>query len=128
MVELIFLNGVCPNKRKVLPADAGSERTECSPLRELLEITLSLCDDRIANVRLNVGRMLANVMNAFDEEEMIFIKETLLAQIGNEENREGGQDRDVLYFATKCVERIQRRLDEISLTPQQEDSLTRCLV
>lgn len=128
MVELILMNGVCPNKRKVLPADAGSERIESSPLRELLEITLSLSDDRIANVRLNVGRMLSNVMNAFDDEEMIFIKEALLAQIEKEEIREGGIDRDVIYFAKQCVERIRKRLDEFSLSTSQDDSMTRCLV
>ena len=62
MVEIILLNGACPSKWKHLESDEA-EQKESSPINELITIALSLCGDRIANVRLNVGRVLETVLH-----------------------------------------------------------------
>ena len=107
MVEVILLNDVCPAKWKDEAANAEGKNT---PLRELLKLTLSLADDRIANVRLNVGRVLCSVIHVFAEDECRVIKYALLQQLKKEKTVEGRQDRDVNYFATKCLERVRSKI------------------
>jgi HEAT repeat protein len=102
MVEVILMNGVCPNKWKDEEANADGKN---SPLRELLKVTLSLAEDRIANVRLNVGKVLGTVIHVFGEEECRVIKYALLQQVKKERASDTRQDRDVLYFAEKCLEK-----------------------
>lgn len=102
MVEVILLNGVCPSRWKQEEANAEGKN---SPLRELLKVTLSLAEDKIANVRLNVGKVLGTVIHVFGDEECRVIKYALLQQIKKERASEARQDRDVLYFATRCLEK-----------------------
>ena len=103
MVEMVLINNVCPTKWKDESANAEGKNT---PLRELLKLTLSLADDRIANVRLNVGRVLGKVIHVFGEDECRVIKYALLQQLKKEKSIEGRQDRDVNYYAAKCLERV----------------------
>jgi hypothetical protein len=79
-----------------------------SPVRELAAIALSLTNDRIANVRLNVGRSLETVLHVFEEEEVSFIQEVLTVQLDSERRREGGGDNDVLFFAQRCLQRCKK--------------------
>lgn len=107
MVEVILLNDVCPARWKDEAANAEGKNT---PLRELLKLTLSLSDDRIANVRLNVGRVLGTVIHVFGEDECRVIKYALLQQLKKEKSTEGRQDRDVNYFATKCLDKVRLKM------------------
>jgi hypothetical protein len=109
MVEVVFLNGVCPNKwyksrRRDQPTN--------TPSRELVNIALSLDSDRIANVRLNVGRILESCMHVFEERDILHIIGTLTKQIENEKCREGGGDVDVMYFASRCIKRAEAIIEE----------------
>lgn len=102
MVEVVLINGVCPSRWKDEEKNAEGKN---SPLRELLKVTLSLAEDRIANVRLNVGKVLGTVIHVFGEEECRVIKYALLQQVKKERASDTRQDRDVLYFAEKCLEK-----------------------
>ena len=115
MVEVILLNGVCPNKWYSTPT--GQEHLADSPTRELVTIALSLTTDSIANVRLNVGRILETVIHVFEEQDIEFIKVVLLEQIESEKEKEGGGDRDVVYFSNRCVHRAQVVLNERAQGP-----------
>jgi len=101
MVEVVLLSGACPT------AWHGNEgvaaRLTDSPIRELAAIALSLTTDKIANVRLNVGRTLENVLHVFEDRELSFIREVLNVQLQQEQ--EGAADRDVLYFAKRCKQK-----------------------
>lgn len=108
MVEVILINNVCPTKWKDEEANAEGKN---SPLRELLKVTLSLAEDRIANVRLNVGKVLGTVIHVFGEEECRVIKYALLQQVKKERASDARRDRDVLYFATKCLEKCRSKPD-----------------
>eukprot|EP00934_Nitzschia_sp_Nitz4_P006150 Nitzschia sp. Nitz4//scaffold300_size22576//527//2643//NITZ4_008541-RA/size22576-processed-gene-0.19-mRNA-1//1//CDS//3329546976//6140//frame0 len=116
MVEVILLNGVCPTKWKDEEANADGKN---SPLRELLRVTLSLAEDKIANVRLNVGKVLGTVVHVFGEEECRVIKYALLQQMKHENATETRQDRDVIFFATKCLDKCRIKLD-----PEANESFT----
>jgi hypothetical protein len=123
MVEVILLNDVCPARWKDESANAEGKNT---PLRELLKVTLSLADDRIANVRLNVGRVLGSVIHVFGEDECRVIKYALLQQLKKEKSVDGRQDRDVNYYATKCLDKVRNRIhperDAASETERSETS------
>ena len=108
MVEVILLNDVCPAKWQDEHANAKGRN---SPLRELLKVTLSRAEDRIANVRLNVGKVLGTVVHVFGEEECRVIKYALLQQLKKERQSNERQDRDVVYFANKCLEKCRAKLD-----------------
>jgi hypothetical protein len=120
MVEVILLNDVCPAKWKDEAANAEGKNT---PLRELLKLTLSLSDDRIANVRLNVGRVLCSVIHVFAEDECRVIKYAMLQQLKKEKTIEGRQDRDVNYFATKCLDKVRSKIHgELNSEPENSES------
>jgi hypothetical protein len=108
MVEVILINNVCPTKWKDESANTEGKNT---PVRELLKLTLSLADDPIANVRLNVGRILGKVIHVFGEDECRVIKYALLQQMKKEKSVDSRQDRDVNYFATKCLDRVRYKFD-----------------
>lgn len=112
MIEVVLLNGACPSKWK--GSETDQERLTDSPMRELAAIALSLTSDRIANVRLNVGRILEAVLHDFEDAELSFIREVLLQQMEEEKEREGGGDRDVLFFAKRCVDRASTIIEETS--------------
>ncbi len=107
MVEVILINNVCPAKWKDESANAEGKNT---PLRELLKLTLSLADDQIANVRLNVGRVLSSVISVFGEDECRVIKYAMLQQMKKEKSDEKRRDRDVNFYATKCLERVRHKV------------------
>jgi HEAT repeat protein len=109
MVEVILMNGVCPAKWKDEEANASGKNT---PLRELLKVTLSLATDNIPNVRLNVGRALLNVLHIFDEEECRVIKYALLQQMKAEKAKGDHTDRDVIFYGTKCLQKVRHRLEQ----------------
>ncbi|GFH57318.1 hypothetical protein CTEN210_13794 [Chaetoceros tenuissimus] len=84
--------------------------------RKTLEVASKLANDKIVNVRLNVGRMFGNILHCLSsDDDLEFIITTLETQI--EFERVNGGDRDVIYFARKSIsqakERISR-LDEVS--------------
>mmetsp|Transcript_30134 Transcript_30134/g.64594 ORF Transcript_30134/g.64594 Transcript_30134/m.64594 type:complete len:194 (+) Transcript_30134:2-583(+) len=106
MVEVILINNVCPSKWKDESANAEGKNT---PLRELLKLTLSLADDKIANVRLNVGRVLGTVIHVFGEDECRVIKYALLQQLKKEKSTDGRSDRDVHFYATRCLDRVRTK-------------------
>ena len=110
MVQTVLLNGACPAKWK----GDDSERMADTPMRELVSISLSLTTDRIANVRLNVGRSLEPVLQVFDEDDVGFIREVILQQIENE-RESGAGDRDVLYFAERCLQKAKLLLEDRSV-------------
>jgi HEAT repeat protein len=110
MIEVVLLNGVCPTKWY---SKSGEELTD-SPTRELVTIALSLTTDRIANVRLNVGRVLETILHVFDDKDVAFIKEVVLEQLSTEKAREGGGDPDVIYFANRCILRASTLLEDRS--------------
>eukprot|EP00980_Cylindrotheca_fusiformis_P019928 scaffold7017_cov134-Cylindrotheca_fusiformis.AAC.23 len=118
MVEVILLSGVCP------PQWSGESDVKITPLRELLKITLSLADDRIANVRLNVGKVLSGVIQVLGEEECRVVKYAILQQMKKERSDAEKRDRDVLYFGNKCLEKCRQKFTD---GPQSDDD-TRVIV
>ena len=108
MIESVLSDGSW--QVKVRAPVSGETRSSSSPVKELASIALSLTQDRIANVRLNVGRVLMEVLHVFEDEQLSFIKEVLSEQLNSE--RERGGDRDVIFFARKCVERADGLMDE----------------
>lgn len=106
MIESVLSDGSWQTKVR----SPTESRPSSSPIKELASIALSLTQDRIANIRLNVGRVLMDVLHVFEDEELSFIKEVLSEQLNSERERAG--DRDVIFFARKCVERAEGLLDE----------------
>ena len=117
MIEVVLLNGACPAKWK---GNEEGERLADSPMRELAVVALSLANDKVPNVRLNVGRVLEAVIHVFEEETLAFVKEVLLQQLGAEQERPGGGDRDVLFFASRCIHKARVILEEISFSAPDE--------
>eukprot|EP00977_Amphora_coffeiformis_P008358 scaffold1893_cov220-Amphora_coffeaeformis.AAC.3 len=109
MIESVLSDGSWQTKTRA-PAVIDESRPTVSPIKELASIALSLTQDRIANVRLNVGRVLMEVLYVFEDEDLSFIKEVLIEQLNSEQER--GGDRDVMFFARKCVERADGLLEE----------------
>jgi uncharacterized membrane protein YgcG len=84
--------------------------TSGTAVKELASVALSLTHDRIANVRLNVGRVLLEVLHVLEEEDIQFIMNVLQEQLHSEPDR--GNDRDVLYFGKRCIQRAEFLLEE----------------
>jgi hypothetical protein len=61
MVEVILLNGQCPEKRKNARHINSADPYLIPPRLELLDIAVSLSLDAVANVRLNFGRLAFSV-------------------------------------------------------------------
>ena len=121
MVEAILLNGVCPSKWSETAAKSGVAEGRNTPLRELVKVTLSLANDRIPNVRLNVGRVLSSVVHVFDEEECRVVKYALLQQMKAEKGKESRQDRDVIYFGTQCIQKVRHKMEAATSAQTQDD-------
>jgi hypothetical protein len=94
MMEAILINGMCPGKSSVV---------EKSPQRDLVEVALSLASDKVANVRLNVGRTFCTIMGMLEEDEVALATKTLQDQLDAELRRENGGDRDVVFFARRAI-------------------------
>lgn len=123
MIEVMLLNGVYP-PRSISPSAGGeADLVLTSPLNELLEVAVSLSSDRVPNVRLNVGRVIGNVMHVFEDAELSLVMKTLKEQIEEEERHDDGGDRDVLFFAKLAISRAKARLEEGSFnTPDTLDT------
>lgn len=97
--------------------DPGEEHG-ISLVHRVLEIASTLSNDKIVNVRLNVGRMYGNVLSTLTtDEDLEFIISALENQLEEESSRLNGGDRDVLYFAKKSIGLAKERvkyLDEVS--------------
>ncbi|CAB9516819.1 protein phosphatase 2, regulatory subunit A, beta [Seminavis robusta] len=119
MIEAILLSGACP--AKWAGEEVGGKRLADSPMREFAVIALSLANDKVPNVRLNVGRALESAIHVFEEDALSFIKEVLLQQLVAEKERPGGGDRDVLFFSTRCIRKACVILEEVPY-PQSDDS------
>jgi hypothetical protein len=66
-----------------------------SPLHDLVEVAVSLSNDHVANVRLNVGRVFGNVIHLFEDAKLSFVMKALKEQIEEEERQADGGDSDV---------------------------------
>ena len=56
----------------------------------------------------------------FEDDEISFIKEVLLQQLVSEREQQDGGDRDVLFFAERCVNRAKQLHEE-----RQDESSTK---
>eukprot|EP00549_Striatella_unipunctata_P007288 CAMPEP_0118725816 /NCGR_PEP_ID=MMETSP0800-20121206/33351_1 /TAXON_ID=210618 ORGANISM="Striatella unipunctata, Strain CCMP2910" /NCGR_SAMPLE_ID=MMETSP0800 /ASSEMBLY_ACC=CAM_ASM_000638 /LENGTH=854 /DNA_ID=CAMNT_0006634559 /DNA_START=259 /DNA_END=2824 /DNA_ORIENTATION=+ len=113
MIEAILLNGVCPIEKKTNIKEG--EPKPVSPIRSLMDVAASLANDRIANVRLNVGRVLGNIIGTLEEEDLHLVVKTLETQVYQEMNRANGGDRDVLFFARRAIRRAMLRIEDQAL-------------
>ena len=107
MIEVMLLNGVC-TPTSMPPSDGGNvDESPTSPIRELLQVAISLSSDRVANVRLNVGRVIGNAIHVFDDADVLLLTKALEQQIEDEEKDTERNDRDVIFFARSAIERAQ---------------------
>ena len=114
MIEVMLSNGVVTVGSA--SSSVGGEMEQTRAIQELLEVAASLSTDRVANVRLNVGRVFGNIIHVLDDTELSFMVKTLKEQIEEEEQQPGGADRDVLYFAQRTISRAHTRLEEGSIS------------
>ena len=118
MVEIILTHGLCHASSNISEHIVQSSNSESlSPAKSLVQENLKVlkflsCDD-IANVRLNVGRVLYNVIMTLEEEDLRFSIGILNNQIETEDVRQRGGDRDVLFFAKRAKRSAQDRLHSI---------------
>ncbi|KAL7454108.1 hypothetical protein ACHAWC_005735 [Mediolabrus comicus] len=126
MIEVIITNGLCPARVDTdgvgsvsftSSSDNDSEvvTTKESAIRTILAIAASLASDTVPNVRLNVGRLFAATVGFLDRFDADFATSVLEKQIEEENNRESGGDRDVIYFAQQAlsISRQQSALSEL---------------
>jgi hypothetical protein len=126
MIEVIIANGLCPARVDTegsgsvsftSSSDNDSEvvTTKESAIRTILAIAASHASDTVPNVRLNVGRLLAATAGFLDRVDADFAASVLEKQIEEENNRESGGDRDVIYFAQQAlsISRQQSALSEL---------------
>ena len=116
MVEIILSNGVCSLAKEPLGnIIAYSETIETVSstqlINRILTLAASLSRDKIANVRLNVGRVFENIISTLDENNLKFVIKVLEDQLSEEELRPGGGDRDVVYFSKRTIRAATDRLD-----------------
>jgi hypothetical protein len=112
MIEIIITNGLCPATFKGAD-NVNSSLSSCddsvlgsvaeSPVRMILDIAASLASDRVANVRLNVGRVLASIMLLLETSDVDFSVNVIEKQLHDERGRPQGGDRDVVYFAQQAL-------------------------
>eukprot|EP00550_Attheya_septentrionalis_P003762 CAMPEP_0198283356 /NCGR_PEP_ID=MMETSP1449-20131203/2975_1 /TAXON_ID=420275 /ORGANISM="Attheya septentrionalis, Strain CCMP2084" /LENGTH=1517 /DNA_ID=CAMNT_0043979941 /DNA_START=397 /DNA_END=4950 /DNA_ORIENTATION=- len=120
MVEAILINEVCSASGKT---SSASEEEAVSPLQTLIELAGSLKSDRVANVRLNVGRIFGSIVNMLEEDNLKYVIATLNQQMEEERAKEGGGDRDVLYFANRAIGWAQIQLEDVSEVSSQAESM-----
>lgn len=116
MIEIIIANGLCPTTQKAdiklmdISLNSSSFDTTSdsvcdaeSTTKMILDIASSLAADQVANVRLNVGRVLGSVMLLLQKTDANFAVSILERQLEDERGRPGGGDRDVLYFSQQAI-------------------------
>jgi len=115
MVEMILVDVIRPGPESY--ANGGSKGrgnrnvASSSMARKALEMAGDLSDDKIVNVRLNVGRMFGNVINTLSLEDLEYVIIILESQIEEEVTQYNGGDRDVLYFAKRSIYSAKERLN-----------------
>ena len=128
MVEVILLNSMCPptkNKARTVVTDSDGKEAAIPPLKAILDIAGSLSEDRVVNVRLNVGRVFASIGHhpVLEEDELNFIVDVVEKQLSTEQAKEKGGDRDVVYFAKQAISVVRSRTEDTSLS-QDDASLS----
>ncbi|KAL7484354.1 hypothetical protein ACHAW6_009992, partial [Cyclotella cf. meneghiniana] len=117
MIEIIITNGLCPaphrradsNNKLDISLNSSFDTTSESvsdaesPVKLILDIAVPLASDRVANVRLNVGRVFGSIMPLLDRTEADFAMTILEKQLEEEKSRPRGGDRDVLYFSQQAM-------------------------
>ena len=113
MVEIIIVNGACQTHRKPIchvvsqsilaNNDNEAESISYTIVRRTLMVAASLATDKTANVRLNVGRVFGSIIHTLDDEDLRYVVDIIEKQIFFESSKDGGQDRDVLYFAKQAL-------------------------
>lgn len=121
MTEIIIINGLCPTSRSGAETEksiSGRDDESVSdsvssnvtgvseserPVRIILSISATLISDKVANVRLNVGRTFGIVMTFLDQSDIEFAVETLEKQLIEETAQPGGGDRDVIAFSHQAI-------------------------
>lgn len=140
MVEYIFINGLCPTISSAAEVDVenhcpsspardddesiSSSVTDCEkPSRLILNIAASHSSDKVANVRLNVGRTFGSILPLLDRSDVDFVVETIQKQLDDETSRSGGGDQDVIYFAQQAISMSQpfRRMLSRASTCSNDD-------
>lgn len=116
MVEIILSQGLCYSGSKIVehivnPSNNESNTsTSTSLIRKNLEVLELLSSDDTANVRLNVGRVVSNIIGTLDEDDLNFIINALDSQLEVEQSQSSGGDRDVIFFAKRAKKLAQERL------------------
>jgi hypothetical protein len=123
MIEIIITNGLCPASQRTeskmdislnssFDTTSDSVYDTDSPVKMLLDVAEPLAADKVANVRLNVGRVFGSVVMLLEKPDADFAVSMLEKQLEEEKAREGGGDCDVLYFAQQAITGLQspRRL------------------
>ena len=128
MIEVILLNSMCPptkNKARTVVTDSDGKEAAIPPLKAILDIAGSLSEDRVVNVRLNVGRVFAGIGHhpVLEEDELNFIVDVVEKQLSTEQAKEKGRDRDVVYFAKQAISVVRSRTEDTSLS-QDDASLS----
>ena len=128
MIEVILLNSMCPptkNKARTVVTDSDGKEAAIPPLKAILDIAGSLSEDRVVNVRLNVGRVFAGIGHhpVLEEDELNFIVDVVEKQLSTEQAKEKGGDRDVVYFAKQAISVVRSRTEDTSLS-QDDASLS----
>merc|ERR1712232_1230073 len=101
-------NDVCPKDLDIYDAGKSAEGKP-NPQQAILEIACSLRNDEVANVRLNVGRVLGAIVHAVEIENIKYIVRTLENQISDEMKRERGEkaasfcDTSNIVFGLLCM-------------------------
>lgn len=112
MVEIIITNGLCPATTRATPGSPVPLNNEGSSSpssiaetlsRKVLAVASSLIDDKVANVRLNVGRVFGSIMYLLERSDVDYVVDKLEKQLDLESKREGGADRDVLFYAQQAI-------------------------
>eukprot|EP00804_Cyclotella_cryptica_P018776 CCRYP_007252-RA/>CCRYP_007252-RA protein AED:0.14 eAED:0.15 QI:0/0/0/1/1/1/2/0/1534 len=117
MIEIIITNGLCPapqrradsNSRLDISLNSSFDTTSDSfsdvesTVKLILDIAAPLASDKVANVRLNVGRVFGSIMFLLDRTDANFAMTVLEKQLEDEKNRAGGGDRDVIYFSQQAM-------------------------
>jgi len=114
MIEVLIKKQVCAcSEARSCSSRSVTSTPEKSSLRDLLEMASSLSSDKTVNVRLNVGRVLGDVVDecSSSRENIEFIIRSLEELLDSESSRAGGGDRDVLYFTECSLSRAQRALE-----------------
>ena len=119
MVEVILTRGLCLRENGMIEHVMNSTNNDDSmvpstPLmRKNLEILRFLSKDETVNVRLNVGRVLSNVICTLEEGDLNFVINILDNQTQKEKERPFGGDGDVRFYARRAKRLAQERLNII---------------